>query len=56
MALTTEEFVLRQTILGRTDAPATSFTEGYLVKPRRAGGTLFAAAVGLFQWHLIVER
>jgi hypothetical protein len=41
------ELELWHAITGREVAPSTPFTEAYLVKPRRAGGTLFAAAVGL---------
>jgi hypothetical protein len=32
---------------GRTEPPRAPFREGYLIKPRRAAGTLFAAAVAL---------
>jgi hypothetical protein len=46
-ALEPLEFELWQKITGREAAPAAPFMEGYLVKPRRAGGTLFAAAVAL---------
>src|ERR1700733_14195264 len=31
----------------RKEAPSKPITEAYLIKPRRAGGTLFAAAVAL---------
>jgi hypothetical protein len=47
LPLTESERALYQQITGRTQAPDKPFREGYLVKPRRAGGTLFAAAVGL---------
>lgn len=42
-----EEFALYQAITGRDTPPAGPFSEAYLVKPRRAGGTLFGAACGL---------
>jgi len=41
------ELALYRQITGRQAAPAEPFTEAYLIKPRRAGGTLFAAALGL---------
>ena len=41
------ELALYRQITGRTDAPTEPFTEAYLIKPRRAGGTLFAASRGL---------
>lgn len=41
------ELALFQSITGRTEAPSEAFTEAYLVKPRRAGGTLFGAACGV---------
>jgi hypothetical protein len=41
------ELVLWKAITGRDAPPSKPFGEAYLVKPRRAGGTLFAAAVGL---------
>ena len=41
------ELVLYQQITGREQPPIAPFTEAYLIKPRRAGGTLFAAALGL---------
>jgi hypothetical protein len=47
LPLTESETALYQLVTHRTDAPSSPFTEAYLVKPRRAGGTLFAAAVGL---------
>ena len=36
-----------QQVTGRADPPQRAFQEAYLIKPRRAGGTLFAAALGL---------
>lgn len=47
LPLTEPEHALYQVLTGRTDVPTEPFTEAYLIKPRRAGGTLFAAAVGL---------
>jgi hypothetical protein len=47
LPLTAEEQALYQALSDRTDTPNAPFTEAYLVKPRRAGGTLFAAALGL---------
>lgn len=47
LPLTADEFALYQSITGRTEAPAEPFSEAYLVKPRRAGGTLFGAACGV---------
>ena len=41
------ELAFYREITGRDEPPAAPFAEGYLIKPRRAGGTLFAAAVGL---------
>ena len=41
------ELELWKAITGRDAPPTKPFGEAYLVKPRRAGGTLFAAAVGL---------
>jgi hypothetical protein len=41
------ELALYREITGREQLPPAPFTEAYLIKPRRAGGTLFAAAVGL---------
>jgi hypothetical protein len=41
------EMKLYRAITGREAAPTEAFSEAYLIKPRRAGGTLFAAAVGL---------
>lgn len=47
LELNAEEIVLYREITGREVAPTEPFREAYLIKPRRAGGTLFAAAVGL---------
>ena len=47
LSLTQDEAALYRQITGRKELPTEPFTEAYLVKPRRAGGTLFAAAVGL---------
>jgi hypothetical protein len=47
LPLDAAELDLYQRLTGRTDAPTAPFSEAYLIKPRRAGGTLFAAAVGL---------
>jgi hypothetical protein len=47
LPLTEPELALYRQITGRTAPPDKAFTEAYLVKPRRAGGTLFAAAVGV---------
>jgi hypothetical protein len=47
LPLTETELALYGQITGRADAPSKPFSEAYLIKPRRAGGTLFAAAVGL---------
>ena len=41
------ELELWQQITGREAPPGAPFSEAYLVKPRRSGGTLFAAAVAL---------
>ncbi len=45
--LTADEIDFYRAITGRDEAPPAAFKEAYLLKPRRAGGTLFAAAVGL---------
>lgn len=45
--LAREELKLYRALTGRDAAPRAPFTEAYFVKPRRAGGTLFAAALGL---------
>jgi hypothetical protein len=47
LPLTADELVIYREITHRDAAPTCPFAEGYLVKPRRSGGTLFAAAVGL---------
>jgi hypothetical protein len=47
LPLDATELELYRRITKRTQAPDKPFREGYLIKPRRAGGTLFAAAVGL---------
>jgi hypothetical protein len=47
LTLDEAELALYRELTGRTAAPCAPFTEGYLIKPRRAGGTLFAAALGL---------
>ena len=41
------ELALYRELTGRKKPPAEPFREAYLIKPRRAGGTLFAAALGL---------
>jgi hypothetical protein len=47
MPLEPLERELWQKITGREAPAAVPFPEAYLIKPRRAGGTLFAAAVAL---------
>lgn len=47
LPLNADELALYRTLTGREVAPDRAFTEAYLIKPRRAGGTLFAAALGL---------
>ena len=47
LPLDPQELALWTQLTGRDLAPTMPFTEGYVVKPRRAGGTLFAAAVAL---------
>ncbi len=47
MPLDSHELALYRQITGRQAPPTEPFREGYLVKPRRAGGTLFAATLGL---------
>ena len=47
LPLEAAELALYRELTGRDVAPAAPFREAYLIKPRRAGGTLFAAAVGL---------
>jgi hypothetical protein len=41
------ELELWRQLSARETAPAHRFSEGYLIKPRRSGGTLFASAVAL---------
>lgn len=45
--LDSRELALYRALTGREQPPTAPFQEAYLVKPRRAGGTLFAAALGL---------
>lgn len=40
------ELALYRELTGREQPPAEPFSEAYLIKPRRAGGTLFAAVLG----------
>jgi hypothetical protein len=47
LPLTPAEFEFYQAITGRSAAPARPCSEAYLIKPRRAGGTLFGAACGV---------
>ena len=47
LPLDRQELGLYQQITGREQPPSEPFSEAYLIKPRRAGGTLFAAALGL---------
>jgi hypothetical protein len=47
LPLTPDELVFYRSVSGRQAAPSKPTLEAYLVKPRRAGGTLFAAAVAL---------
>jgi hypothetical protein len=47
LPLSDDELAFYRKVTDRADAPAKPFTEAYLIKPRRAGGTLFAAAVAL---------
>jgi hypothetical protein len=47
LPLDERELALYRQITGRQEPATTPFQEMYLVKPRRAGGTLFAAALGL---------
>ena len=47
MPLSPAELALYRELTGRDVAPTEPFGESYLIKPRRAGGTLFAAALGL---------
>lgn len=41
------ELAFYREITGRDAPPSEPFSEAYLIKPRRAGGTLFAGALGL---------
>ncbi len=41
------ELAFYREITGRETAPSEPFSEAYLIKPRRAGGTLFGAACGV---------
>jgi hypothetical protein len=47
LPLNDAELALYRQMTGRMNAPSVPYREGYLIKPRRAGGTLFAAAVAL---------
>jgi hypothetical protein len=47
LPLDASELEFYRTITGRSVAPSKPTLEAYLIKPRRAGGTLFAAAVAL---------
>jgi hypothetical protein len=47
LPLDAEELKLWQAVTGRDAAPTERFLECYGIKPRRAGGTLFLAALGL---------
>jgi hypothetical protein len=47
LPLESAELEVYQAITGRILPPSAPFAEAYLVKPRRAGGTLFGAAVGV---------
>ncbi|MDA8351002.1 MAG: hypothetical protein M0038_19795 [Pseudomonadota bacterium] len=47
LPLEADELALFRELTGRETAPSAPAREAYLIKPRRAGGTLFAAAVGL---------
>jgi hypothetical protein len=47
MPLDPQERELWRQITARESPPNTPFAEAYLIKPRRAGGTLFASAVAL---------
>jgi hypothetical protein len=47
LPLDERELALYRELTGRNAAPCTPFTEGYVIKPRRAAGTLFAAALDL---------
>ncbi len=47
LPLDEDEIALWRAITGRHEPPTAAFSEAYLIKPRRAGGTLFAATLGL---------
>ena len=47
VALSPEELATYRDFTQRDVPPTEPFSEAYLIKPRRAGGTLFAAALGL---------
>ncbi len=47
LALDAAELAFYREITGRVVPASAPFREAYLIKPRRAGGTLFAAALGL---------
>jgi len=47
LPLTESELALFRQFTGRTEPATEPFDEAYLIKPRRAGGTLFGAACGL---------
>ncbi len=47
LPLDEDELALWCRITSRDAPPTVAFREAYLIKPRRAGGTLFAAALGL---------
>jgi hypothetical protein len=47
LPLDDRELALYRQITGRQEPPTEPFREAYLIKPRRAGGTLFAATLGL---------
>jgi hypothetical protein len=47
LPLDAAELDLWRAFTGREEPPAAPFSEAYVIKPRRAGGTLFAAALGL---------
>jgi hypothetical protein len=47
LPLTESELALYRQFTGRSEPATMPFDEAYLIKPRRAGGTLFGAACGL---------
>jgi len=49
LPLDATELELYRQITGRTEAPCKPFAEGYFVKPRRSGGTLFAAGLAVYE-------